>query len=100
MLEKLMAMPRLYFYLITIYLFFLAADIIYLFLPGLGYGLYADPLLVVFTVYSFIPLVVFALELDGKIDDEHYSFVRNVNYLLIIFFVLVTTLLVVPAIVL
>ena len=99
MLDKLMKMPRLYVYLITIYVFFLLIDIFYFFIPAFGYGLYAEPLLAFFTFYSLLPLVIFAFELDGKIDDEHYAFVRNVNYLLVIFFVLVTMTMIVPSLV-
>ena len=99
MLDKLMNMPRHYIYLMTVYIFFLLVNIVYLYIPAFGYGLYAEPLLAFFTVYSFLPLAIFFFELDGKIDDEHFTFVRNVNHLFIIFFLLITTIFILPILV-
>jgi len=99
MLEKIADMPRQYIYLFTIYILFLLVMIAYFFLPSLSFGLYNDLYILGFTVYSFIPLVIFLLELEGKIGDEHYRYVRDVNYLLIIFFLLITTIFVVPILV-
>ena len=91
-LEKLEKMPRHYLYLFSVYIAFLVVDIIYFYLPSIGFGLYEDLYLLAFTLFSFVPLAIFLLELEGKIGDEHYRYVRDVNYLLIIFFLLITTI--------
>lgn len=94
--EKLMKMPRIYLYLMAIYAALLLINIIYFYIPSLVFGLYQDAALLGFTLYSFVPLLIFAAELEGRIDDEHFTFVRNLNYLLIIFFLLITTILILP----
>lgn len=98
-LEKLEKMPRHYLYLFSVYIAFLIINIIYFYLPSIGYGLYEDLYLIGFALFSFIPLVVFLLELEGKIGEDHYRYVRDVNYLLIIFFLLITTIFIVPVLV-
>lgn len=98
MLETLAKMPRQYIWLLTTYFFFLIVDIAYFFIPGIGFGLYADPYMILFTLYSLVPSAILFLELGGGIDDEHYGFVRNVNYLLMIFFIMVSAIFIVPVI--
>lgn len=98
--EKLLGMPRMYLYIFTAYFVFLLVDIFYFFMPSASYGLYADMYVFGFTLYSFVPLAIFAAELAGKIGDEHFGFVRDVNYLLMIFFILVTAVLIAPILVL
>ncbi len=97
--EKLANMPRVYLYLISVYFFFLIVNIAYFYLPSLTEGFYEDLYFLGFTLFSFIPAVIFLLELEGKIGEEHFGYVRDVNYLLIISFLLVTTIFIVPILV-